>query len=93
MKTEVRQKTVDYKVFIADDGQEFDTKKECVHHERILKGEIKVCPECNGEGRTSEWEDWENYHTGAPEKTLIHPICKTCHGKGYLEKKIKEVWE
>ena len=53
----------------------------------------KVCPECNGEGRTSEWEDWENYHTGAPEKTLIHPICKTCHGKGYLEKKIKEVWE
>ena len=91
MKTEVRQKTVDYKVFIADDGQEFDTKKECVHHERILKGEIKVCPECKGVGRIDKWEEWENYHTGAPEKTLIHPICKTCHGKGFLEK--KEVWE
>lgn len=91
MKTEVRQKTVDYKVFIADDGQEFDTKKECVHYERILKGEIKVCPECKGVGRIDKWEEWENYHTGAPEKTLIHPICKTCHGKGFLEK--KEVWE
>ena len=93
MKTEVRQKTVDYKVFIADDGKEFDTKKECVHHERILKGEIMECPECHGEGRTSEWEEYDNYHTGVRERSLIFPICKRCHGKGYLEKKIKEVWE
>ena len=93
MKTEVRQKTVDYKVFIADDGQEFDAKKECVHHERILKGEIKVCPECNGEGRITVEEEWDNYHTGVTERSFIHPTCNVCHGKGYLEKKIKEVWE
>lgn len=93
MKTEVRQKTVDYKVFIADDGIEFDTKKECIHHEKILKGERKICPECHGEGKTSEWEEYDNYHTGVKETTLIHPTCKTCHGKGYLDKHMIEVWE
>lgn len=91
MKTEVRQKTVDYKVFIADDGKEFDKEKECIHYERILKGEIKECPECHGVGRVTKEEEWENYHTYATERFITHPICNVCKGKGYLEK--KEVWE
>ena len=52
MRKEIRQKIVDYKVYIADDGEEFSSKKKCIIHERLVSGEIKVCPCCHGEGRT-----------------------------------------
>jgi DnaJ-class molecular chaperone len=93
MKTEVRQKTVDYEVYISNDGKEFDNIKDCELHDKILSGDAKWCPECKGEGEIGEevWE--EDYHTGAPYKTTEYHRCKKCHGKGYLEKKIKEVWE
>lgn len=93
MKTEVRQKTVDYEVFISDDGTEFDNEKDAILHDRLLKGEIKECYNCHGKGRVAELEEYDNYHTGASERRMIYPTCDVCHGKGYLEKKIKEVWE
>ena len=91
MKKETRQKTVDYDVYIAEDGKEFINENDCVLYDRMLKGEVITCPECKGVGRVDKWEEWENYHTGAPERTLCHPYCDKCHGKGYLEKKV--VWQ
>ena len=93
MKKEVRTKTVQYNVYIAKDGKEFTSSKECKHHEMILDGTRKVCPECNGKGVVREEYEYDNYHTGVPETSVIFPTCIKCNGKGYLEKKIKEVWE
>ena len=93
MKTEIRTKTVEYKVYIAKDGKEFKSSKECKHHEMILDRKRIICPECHGEGKIAVVEEYDNYHTGAPERTTIYPTCTKCNGKGYLEKKIKEVWE
>ena len=93
MKTEVRQKTIDYKVFIADDGKEFDSEKDCELHDKLIHGEIKECPYCNGKGKIGEKVQEEDYHTGAPYWTTEYHTCEKCRGKGYLEKKIIEVWE
>ena len=93
MKKETRTKTVEYDVYVAKDGKEFETEKECIHHEKILDGTRKVCPECEGKGYFLTEEMDENYHTGAPEKRVLKTTCKSCHGKGYLEKVLKETWE
>jgi hypothetical protein len=37
--------------------------------------------------------DDEDYHTGAPIVRHDSHKCDTCMGQGYIEKKIKEVWE
>jgi len=92
MKTEIRTKTVEYKVYIAKDGKEFKTPSECIFHEKQL-GFIKDCPTCNGKGEIAEEVVEEDYHTGAPYRTNVWHRCPTCNGKGYLEKKIKEIWE
>jgi len=93
MRKEIRQKTVQYNVYIAKDGKEFTSSKECKHYEMILDGTRKVCPECHGKGVVMEEYEYDNYHTGVPETSVIFPTCTKCNGKGYLEKKIKEVWE
>lgn len=95
MRTEIRTKMMpqSYKVYIAKDGKEYPSEKECMHHEKILDGTRIVCPECNGKGQVPEEFEYDNYHTGAPEKTTIYPTCKRCNGKGYLEKKTKTIWE
>lgn len=93
MKTEIRTKTVKYAVYIAKDGKEFETKNKCIFHEKKLDGIIKECPECHGKGKITKEYEYDNYHTGAPEKSIIYPTCTKCNGKGYLEKKNKEVWE
>lgn len=90
MRRELRQKTVDYEVFVSNDGTEFETKTEALLHDKLLRGEIKECPECYGKGKVEEWEEWEDYHTGMTERSLLHVTCKKCNGKGYLEK--KTVW-
>jgi hypothetical protein len=38
MKIVKRQKTVEYNVYIADDGKEFDNKKDCAFHDRLVHG-------------------------------------------------------
>ena len=38
MRVEERAKQVIYKVYIADDGQEFDNKKDCVFHDKLVHG-------------------------------------------------------
>lgn len=87
MKEEIRQKTVDYKVYIANDGEVFSSKKKCMVHERLVSGEIKVCPDCHGEGRISEEVEWESYHDGKIEHWTQYPKCELCHGKGYVKAK------
>ena len=91
MRKEVRQKTVDYTVYVADDGKEFDNENDCTLHDRLVRGEIKECPECHGKGKVGRREQEEDYHSGAPYWTTNYYWCKHCKGKGYLEK--KTVWE
>ena len=91
MKIVKRQKTVEYNFYIAYDGKEFDNKKDCIFHDRLVNGEIKICEECKGKGYFIEEYEDDNYHTGAPETYTRHVDCKCCKGKGYLEK--KTVWE
>ena len=93
MKKEIRQRTVDYEVFISDDGTEFDNEHDALHHDKILQGEIKECPDCHGKGKIGKEEQEEDYHSGAPYWTTNYYTCDTCKGKGYLEKKIKVIWE
>lgn len=91
MKKEIRTKTVEYPVYITDDGKEFDRKQDAVIHEKLLSGEIKECPECHGKGQVLEEQEYDNYHTGVPEKSTFFVTCTRCNGKGYLEKKV--TWE
>ena len=95
MRTDIRTKQVTetYKVYVAKDGKEFKYEEDCINHEKIIDGTRIVCPECHGEGKIAMIEEYNNYHTGVPERTTIYPTCPKCNGKGYLEKKIKEVWE
>ena len=53
MRTEIRTKMMpqSYKVYIAKDGKEYNTEKDCKHHEMILDGTRVVCPECHGKGQ------------------------------------------
>ena len=92
MKEVTRQKTVDYKVYVAKDGQEFTSLEDCQHHEKILDGTRIVCPECHGEGRyrtdyVPEFEHWEGTMGGY----WNYKTCSKCGGKGWLEKKV--TWE
>ena len=92
MKEVTRQKTVDYKVYVAKDGQEFTSLEDCQHHEKILDGTRIVCPECHGKGRwqtgyVPEHEHWEGTLGGY----WTYETCPKCGGKGWLEKKV--TWE
>lgn len=92
MKEITRQKTVDYKVYVAKDGQEFTSLEDCQHHEKILDGTRIVCPECHGNGRwqtgyVPEHEHWEGTMGGY----CTYETCPKCGGKGWLEKKV--TWE
>ena len=92
MKEVTRQKTVDYKVYVAKDGQEFTSLEDCQHHEKILDGTRIVCPECHGKGRWQtgyipEYEHWEGTMGGY----WNYKTCSKCGGKGWLEKKV--TWE
>ena len=93
MRVEKKTKLVIYKVYIAKDGKEFNSRKECEHHEKILDGTRIVCPHCNGEGKVWTEVEYEDYHTGLPETSTFQVTCDKCNGRGYLEKKIKVTWE
>lgn len=88
MKKETRQKTINYDVFIAVDGKEFEKEQDCIHHEKILLGERKPCPDCGGTGAVFVTEEYEDHHGGTIRSIDTETKCKTCGGKGYLEKKI-----
>ena len=93
MKKIEKTKEVKYNVYISDDGQEFNNEKDCIFHDRLINGEVKICEECNGSGEVKE-EYWdENYHTGVEELYTRWNRCKCCNGKGYLEKHIETVWK
>lgn len=94
MKTVERTRTVveKYNVYISKDGQEFTDEEKCKHHEMLLEGTRIVCPDCGGKGRwrteyVPEYEHWEGKMGGYWK----YKECERCHGKGYLEKKVR--WE
>ena len=92
MRTATRQKTVDYTVYIAKDGKEFESQDKCEHYEKMLDGTRIVCPDCNGKGRwktdyVPEHDHWEGKKGGY----WHYKECERCHGKGWLEKKV--TWE
>lgn len=93
MKKEIRQKIINYEVFISDDGIEFDNERDALYRDRIFKDEIKECPDCKGRGWNFIESEYDDYHTGVTMTTKETCTCKTCKGKGYLEKKIKVIWE
>jgi hypothetical protein len=70
----VIQKTVD--VYLSDDGRTFDTKEACEHHEKIVKGERKICTNCGGTRKVDPYGDG-----------MVYTPCGTCDGKGWLELK------
>ena len=88
MRTEIKRRTVEYTMYVAKDGTEFEKKKDCILHEKMLNGDIIECPECHGKGTVAEEYEYDNYHTGEPETMTIHPTCTKCNGRGYLEKTI-----
>ena len=93
MRTETRQKLVDYTVYVAKDGKEFATRDLCEAHEEELDGIRKVCPTCNGIGYfQGRWvEPGYDPGLGPIEGHYEHNTCPTCNGKGYLKKKVS--WE
>ena len=93
MKLENRTKTVEYKVYVAEDGKEFETEGECILYEKRLNGDVKDCPKCQGRGWVLVKVEDEDYHTGAPIVRTDSHTCELCNGKGYLERKTKIVWE
>lgn len=64
----------------ADDGKVFDTEADCIHHEKILSGERKVCPYCNGTKKVDLCGDGREFWK-----------CQDCNGKGWVSKKV--VWK
>lgn len=63
----------------ANDGKIFNDKEDCIHHEKMLSGERKICPNCEGKGKVDPTNDGREYWT-----------CSTCNGKKWVEK--VEVW-
>ena len=79
MKKVVRTKTIEYEVFISDDGVEFDNLQDALLHDRFVRGEIIVCPRCKGQKfrQYYRWLDDGN-------KSIIDSLCDCCYGKGYI---------
>ena len=95
MRRVTRQKTVDYDVYIANDGTEFDNEQECIHHDKINEGTRMTCPRCGGSGyvnyRTETYFDGGMYGDHQYHTRETSDRCEKCKGKGYLEKKVS--WE
>lgn len=84
-------------VYLAKDGTKFHNYDACKKYEDELKmfedGRRKVCPSCGGKKMfRGKWiEPFDNYDIGHVDGHYEYETCKTCKGKGYLEK--KETWE
>lgn len=88
---EVKTRLVEQKYFVAFDGKEFGSMRECQEYEdhlkRIKEGTRIICPSCGGKGGfQGKWiepyEHWDGPMGGYYEWTT----CKKCGGKGYLDK-------
>ena len=71
-----------------------------------LNGTIKGCTKCNRTGKITKSKTVKtptNYPTNLPDSEWVGQYkdvtehyevdCPKCNGKGYLEKKVKTVWE
>lgn len=63
----------------SDDGVIFDTHEQAEHHERLVSGIRRVCPDCKGSGRVM-----------SNDMRYMEP-CSDCNSKGWQEK--VEVWK
>lgn len=68
------------KRYKTSDGMIFESSINAIHHEKVLKGNIKECPSCNGKGVVDIYGDGR-----------VSSTCSTCNGKGYVERVVK--WE
>lgn len=68
------------KRYKTSDGELFVDSDDAVYHEKVLKGNIKECPSCNGKGTVDIYGDGR-----------VSSTCSTCNGKGYVERVVK--WE
>lgn len=88
MRTEIRTKTVEYKVYIASDGKEFTEESLAEDHEKILNGIRKKCDNCKGNGRVNgRWEVIQWDYGTKKDNVWKDEKCDVCDGKGYLERK------
>lgn len=89
MTTATRQKLVDYTVYIAKDGKEFDSEHKCEDYELRQKGERITCPCCYGRGSFSLGvHNVLNELTYKYEPVEQRETCPKCGGKGYLDKTV-----
>lgn len=93
MRTEIRQKTVDYEVYIANDDTEFNSERECKDYEARKSGDRITCPKCGGAGHfQGRWvKPGYDSSFGPIEGHYEYNTCDRCGGKGYLDK--KTTWE
>lgn len=88
METEVRTKTVKYKVYVAKDGKEFTSEDECVNHEKILDGTRIICPSCGGKGGwRGKWIEPYDHWDGPMGGYYEHHTCENVKERGILIKK------
>lgn len=77
-------------VFESNDGQVFNSKIECIHHEGNY-----VCPKCKSLGTVKG--RYNAYPSGLPDSGWVDDwkykdvTCNVCNGKGYTETKLKPI--
>ena len=74
MKKEIRQNIVEFEVFVSDDGKEFNTAEEAIFNDRLVSGEINICPVCGG----------MKYVKKMYNSIPVHVTCDHCKGYGYI---------
>ena len=67
--------TITVKRFEAIDGEVFETKEQCIHHEKILDGSRIIYPSCHGAKNFDPYGDGRGIIT-----------CRKCNGTGFLDK-------
>ena len=88
MRTEQVSYTAYRTEYITNDGKRYTSKSEAEHHEAMLNGNRRACSDCRGTGNMGE-EQRTSYQAGyGVEHYSVTIKCKTCNGKGYLEKTV-----
>lgn len=90
MRIKQVQQTIYVNKYVAFDGREFDTARQCEDYEKRKSGERKICDKCNGRGVISEgWHEVRNELTCQFETVEYTHRCDKCDGKGYLDKVVE----
>ena len=92
MKIKEVEKTVYGNKYVAFDGHEFDTYRQCDDYEKRKRGDRVTCSLCNGQGYISKGSHQVlNELTYQYETVEDTHSCPKCKGKGYLDR--VEIWK